>query len=1144
MSEHAQGIIRTVVDRLGRATSRITLSELLAGVVLFVAVLASVWVILATAEAGLWFGSRARTVIAWIAATTFAGLASWWVIRPLLRHLGVTRRPDREDVARLVGRKYPDVSDRLVNLLQLADGRHSSSSGEIIGAALVELGNSVAPVDFNRVEEFTRPKRLARYLLLPLSAILILLVAAPGPFLDASRRLVSPSLVFTRPDAFSLHVTPGDTQILRGTTLAINVRAEGNRLPVEVTVERQAQGEDHIESAALTADSSGGFGTALTNVRSPLRYRIDAGPVVSPWYTVTVVDRPMVESIQVVLDYPPYSGIPRQVLDPGVGDVTALRGTLAGLQLRFTGAEVDEARIIHSVLQSGARVDTLETTATSASGSFRVMSDGEYHIALRSHDGQVNDSPIRYRVRAVLDGDPSVSIVAPNETIEIEEDTVVPVLVRVGDDFGFHRLALRYRLAESRFGDVTEEFTELPVPIGSTRELTQEIAYDWEVGSGGYTPVPGDVFEYFIAVWDNDAVSGYKEASTRVQRLVVPSLAEKLDRVNEAEDEVERTLEELLEQSSEVREQFDELRDELRQNPTPDWEDERQLEALDQKQEGLEQSVNELTEKMAEVSQQLREQGAVSEETLQLFEEFQSVMEEINSNELQDAIEALRDAMQQLDLQRMQEAIDDFDFQENQFQERMQRSLDLLKELRVKQGLDEVAAMAQELAEKQEELQERTSDVQERQESGELDEAASTDPREDLAAEQEMSAGEMTALEERLEELAEQMREVGRAPSDQMQQLSKEAGEQDLPTQMQENAEQLRGNELEPAQQGQQQMQQQLQGLQQQLGQMQTGMQGAQMQMDLAGIRNALSDVLRLSEREEALRTLVDASGGDGPRLREFARNQVDLSDGLRVVTDSLVHLARRIPQMSSALQERAAAGLLAMRNATTAMSERVPAQASGHQRSAMMELNELALLLSDLLSSMNNPSGGGGSSMEEMMQQMQEMAGNQQQLNNQIQQMLNDMAGQRLTQSMQDRMRSIAGQQDAMRRQLKEMARNPELRGQALGDLNKIAEQMEETVRELERRRTTRRTIERQQEILTRMLDATRSLQERGKDEKRESQTGEAEPRVGPDTLPEAEQLDALRRDLIRALEAGYAPDYEELIKRYFEQLQNQNRP
>ena len=73
----------------------------------------------------------------------------------------------------------------------------------------------------------------------------------------------------------------------------------------------------------------------------------------------------------------------------------------------------------------------------------------------------------------------------------------------------------------------------------------------------------------------------------------------------------------------------------------------------------------------------------------------------------------------------------------------------------------------------------------------------------------------------------------------------------------------------------------------------------------------------------------------------------------------------------------------------------------------------------------------------------------------------------------------------------------------------------------------------------MTRLLEATRSMQERGKEEKRESKAGEAPNRVGPDALPEDERIDALRRDLIRALEAGYAPDYEELIKRYFEELQ-----
>jgi hypothetical protein len=110
------------------------------------------------------------------------------------------------------------------------------------------------------------------------------------------------------------------------------------------------------------------------------------------------------------------------------------------------------------------------------------------------------------------------------------------------------------------------------------------------------------------------------------------------------------------------------------------------------------------------------------------------------------------------------------------------------------------------------------------------------------------------------------------------------------------------------------------------------------------------------------------------------------------------------------------------------------------------------------------------------------------------------------------------------------------------LGDLDKIAEQMEETIRELQQGQQDPRTVERQRQILTRMLDAQRSLQTQGKENRREGQSSDEElNRQNPGDLTPKEQAEKLRRDLIRALESGYAPDYEKLIKRYFELLQQQ---
>ena len=173
-------------------------------------------------------------------------------------------------------------------------------------------------------------------------------------------------------------------------------------------------------------------------------------------------------------------------------------------------------------------------------------------------------------------------------------------------------------------------------------------------------------------------------------------------------------------------------------------------------------------------------------------------------------------------------------------------------------------------------------------------------------------------------------------------------------------------------------------------------------------------------------------------------------------------------------------------------------------------------------------------------MEQLQQMGQQQQQLNQQIQQLLNDMQGSRLTTDMMERLRQMGSQQEQIRNELRKMSRERNSRNKILGDLNKIADQMVESILELQQNRVTRTTVRRQQQILTRLLEASRSLEQKGKDKKREGKSADEILRESPAQLTPSEQLERLRRDLIRALESGYSSDYESLIRRYFTLLQN----
>ncbi len=1206
MSEQSIDLLRRIRQRLADTARRMTMADLLFGLAVSLGIGSAVWIISVAVEAGFWLSTTLRTVLFWGILILLFGLIVYYILMPLLRLSGLLSGPTTETVARRVGSHFPEVGDRLINLLDLSEGRRSDAPDGLIDGAVRMLGFQVETVEFENVETFSKARRAIRFAAIPLVSLLLFAAAAPSTFVDASKRLFSPGMTFQAPAPFSLIVEPGDQELASGTSMEIRVRAEGQERPTSVTLEVNNLDEDHVDELTLRADSSGVFRHTLVNVRQSFRYRAAAAPVETAWYRTDVTEHPLIRGMQVTVDAPSYAGIPPRRLDPNVGDVTSLPGSRVNLDLEIGGSAVEEAYVSFD----DGTTEPLELESNRASGSFRLTREGEYRIVLENRRGIQNRNPIAYRMRLVADAAPSVILVRPDEDAVLGEDLRSLLVARLSDDFGFRNLELHYRLSESRFGESSDEYDTVSIPLEDPAQLDQEVRFDWHLTeSTDLDPVPGDVIEYFLQVRDNDAYAGFKSANTSLHRLRLPSLAEKYEQIENEQDDLEDRMGDMMRNSEQIREQFDELRDELRRKQDADWEDQRQLEQIEERQKQLEEQTDQLSEQMRSMNQSMEENDLLSDETMEMYQEMQKVVEEINSPELMEALRQLQESIEQMDLQQMQESVENFEFSEEQYRQRMERALELFKNLRTQQALEEAARRAEEIAKQQERLAERTeefleeraeapqddedprsgedaeSDEQsedgenadgedrsageansESEENAETNEDAAaeqdgqntsdsdgsespgeqdqdTSASEKLASEQERSKQEMEQLEELLEKIRSEMDELQKGPKEEMQRLNDAVRQEQIPQQMQENANQLRKQQMQDAQQGQQQMQQQLQQLQSQLSEMQSGMQGQQMEMNMAGLRRALSDVLTLSQKQEDLRRGIRNTASEAPALREDARGQVELSEGLATVIDSLQNLAKDIPQMSREVQRQSGEAVRQMSRAVDAMTERAVDEAVGHQKASMMHLNELALMLSDVMNQMMNASGSGegSTSMQQMIQQMQEMAGQQQQLNQQIQEFLNDAQGNRLSVDMQERLQQMSSQQRAIKQQLDQLRRNPEARGKLLGDLERIGSQMEETIEELEQRQVQPEMIERQQQILQRLLDAQRSIHQRGQEDQREGREGSDILRESPGELPPEEAADKLRRDLIKALESGYAPDYEDLIKRYFELLQKQ---
>jgi hypothetical protein len=303
----------------------------------------------------------------------------------------------------------------------------------------------------------------------------------------------------------------------------------------------------------------------------------------------------------------------------------------------------------------------------------------------------------------------------------------------------------------------------------------------------------------------------------------------------------------------------------------------------------------------------------------------------------------------------------------------------------------------------------------------------------------------------------------------------------------------------------------------------------------LAALERATANLLRLSFGQEGVLDEAQDLDSASPRFDDVATRQQDMRSGLTRVADSVYAISRETffvsPQIGAALGD----AMQKMDASIDGCNMRDPRRVGQSGRAAMGALNRAAILMqqaSDQMSQSCSSTGG-----EEMMKQLSQMSCQQEGLNQNTMSLFQGNQGQW---SMQERraMQRLAAEQGQIQKSLEELAREAGEAENMMGRLDEVGNQMGEVAQELQDLNLNERTLRRQEQILTRLLDAQRSVREREYSPKRKSRTGEDIVRTSPRMRDPHTDAESIRQDLLKALEGHYVRDYERLIRMYFDAL------
>ncbi len=1058
--------------------------------------------------------------VAWLggALLLLAGGAWFWVARPLVRPF------DAVELAARVEERLPQLGERLESSAELWEkrgtGRHGYSV-ELIDALILRTVAEAAGVDFQIAPRPEHTRLVVRV------SLVLMLVAAAGTALlgsglrPALTRLARPLRV---PDApvVTFDVQPGDVTLVSGGDLHVTASVEGafRGLPT-LAFEFEGEALSTLEMTPGAVAAAGETGlqvrATLSDIRSGLDYSVRAGDHSSRTYAVTVVEYPFVTSIRLDYEYPRYSALLPRTVDENSGDITALRGTLVDVTIA-TSKPVARAEL---VMGGGERVPMSGRSARSFTGTVAVRSDVGYYIEMEDTDGLRNPDPPRYSIVAIRDEHPLVKIVQPGEDSEAPRGMLLPVVMSAIDDYGVSALSLRYSLE----GSSEEGVVRLEEPgWAGPRELTRETS--WDLSETGL--LPGRSLVYYAEVTDNDQITGPKSSRSESYVVRFPSMAELYSDVQSEHDDIAYELGELLEEQQVLREQFEDMQEEIRSEPEMDWQEEEQVESALDRQEALAEDVVRMADRLSDLTDSMSETDRITIETLEKVEEIQRLMDEVSTDEMRELLESIREAMERVSPEDVSKAMENLSITQDDYLKRLEQTLNLLKRAKAEQQLSDIANRAEDLAAREEQL------------AREAERSDSDSRSEALAEEQRELQAELDKLKEDLARAIEEMSKVDPSAAREMAEAASEMEASKISEKMEQARSKLAESKASEASEMCQSAANDLLALFTKLSSCQGGMSCNLQKRDREATLRAIDELLGVSSEQEEILTAVEGRHRiPRPELVELVAKEADLVEAMSAIANRMFQVSKDSFVIDPGIYRSFGAVQMAM---TRAASNIAAGGSAAGQKEARAALGSINALIVGLLTSNQSSSGAAGGAMNQLMQQLQQMGEDQSRLNDMTEALRQQMEQLGMSAGMERQLAEMRGLQESILEEARRLADEFGSRREILGRLDDTVDEMEGALEEMQRSGASQETVDRQKRILSRLLDAQRSLRRRDHTRERTSETAEEYARTRPGELSsDIERVtQELREDLLRAMQRGYPSEYRELIRAYFHGLTN----
>ncbi|MEC3963941.1 hypothetical protein [Flagellimonas halotolerans] len=613
-----------ILVKLQDFIKRFYTKQLIKGVFLFLTLGTLFWMAITYFEYLLWLNGSWRLTLFLLFVVVEFYLLYRYIAMPLFYLFRIKQGIGNREASLLIGKHFPHVDDKLLNLLELSENQHKS---DLLLASIEQRAKNLGPVPFAEAVSFKDGYKYAKYIFIPLALFCFIWITGDiVSFFNSHQRVMHYDMAYERPAPFSFQLMNDHLEVLDNQPLTIQVKTVGEIRPDNVQMV--------VNGEQLLMQKNGEF--FEYTFQSPVpetNFYLTANGWNSRSYSIKSHRTPALVDFAMELDYPNYLNLPT-VLITGTGNAEVPEGTMVTWKIQ--GNYVDDIQMM-----TKDTTVSFEKSNNLFSNTRRMFNDLDYELST-SNERVKDFEKLAYRLNVIKDEKATVQV---NQVLDSLQPNQSYYIGQAADDHGLKEI----RLVCYPSDDMKNIQR---VSLESPKTNVYQFYYTFP---SGLSLQPGKKYKLYFEVVDNDGVRGGKVTKSTVFKASLYDVNELNNRELEFQNSTMKKMGEALQHLKQQEGKLSEINKLQKEEKSLSFEEKSQIKNFLQQQQFQEelmqkfsQDLNKSIDKNSENSEmkkmlqeRLERQEAEAKKNAELLEELNKVADKIDKEDLQKRLEEL-----------------------------------------------------------------------------------------------------------------------------------------------------------------------------------------------------------------------------------------------------------------------------------------------------------------------------------------------------------------------------------------------------------------------------------------------------------------------------------------------------------------------